>query len=58
VPLGEARLGRIALGRMAPPLTGSNLIPHRRYAQSVHERVPGRRRPLRWRPKSPPNVPL
>ena len=28
VPLGEARLGRIGLGRMAPPLTGKSLIPH------------------------------
>src|SRR4029453_693066 len=28
--------------RMAPPLTGSSLIPHRRYAQSVREN-PGQR---------------
>ena len=34
--------------RMAPPLTGSSLIPHRRYAQiSVHERVPGDERKRR-----------
>jgi hypothetical protein len=34
---------------MAPPLTGTSLIPHRRYAQgfSCHERIAGNERKRR-----------